>query len=233
VGGKQYTTYIDSAGHGTTIEGANGAAAIVKDILGVSKIILDKDPEDFNFIKAGADLFLLNDRSDTVLKKLSFLIGSQKIEDAALALASELRKTETERELVRKEAEKQKQFLENKAPIVEEIKFLLESYKTVKQTLDMLTVTLTQIQKFQVSKDRYNSTLQLWEDLKEQKTFVEELRNLQEHYSKFQSLSKKHKDLQESIESLQAHLLLAKVKLDELEEEQKKNPICPTCNRPL
>jgi tRNA(Ile2) C34 agmatinyltransferase TiaS len=73
----------------------------------------------------------------------------------------------------------------------------------------------------------------LWEDLKEQKTFVEELRNLQEHYSKFQSLSKKHKDLQESIESLQAHLLLAKVKLDELEEEQKKNPICPTCNRPL
>ena len=123
-GGKQRTIITYPDGSTVTKDGVKAAALFVKSIIGINPVVLDtaSGEEDFNFIPAGAAVPFLNDRQDTLLRKMSALIGSNQLEEAAIGLAKEIRSLETEKRVKDKEVALKKELREKKVKVLESIK---------------------------------------------------------------------------------------------------------------
>lgn len=86
------STIIKESGKIIELDGMKGAEPYVRRVLGFNKVTLDENtgPEDLNFINASDKS--LNCNPETTLRKISGILGTNKIEDARSRLGKEAKK---------------------------------------------------------------------------------------------------------------------------------------------
>jgi DNA repair exonuclease SbcCD ATPase subunit len=217
-------------------DGMKDVSTLVKSIIGINKVSFDDSFSnlDLNFIPAGSKPTLLEERSDICLRKISSILGGQKVEDAytklssdKLKLAKEINTLKAKIDLTSKDLEEEA----NKVSLVKELLNYLTSLKqqilSKKSRLDTL-VYYNQKLKTLLSFD-YNQTKFLLEDL--EKTF----HSFYEEKLPLYKVIYEHKGKIEDFNYNFGRIVMQKEDLNilykELEEllVENQDKICPTC----
>jgi DNA repair exonuclease SbcCD ATPase subunit len=94
---SQSTIIVEVGKDPVELEGKKDATSYISKITGIAKIELDETtgPEDLNFVNVYDGPYLLGGRSDTIQRKISGIVGANKIDDARNRLNKKYKKLNT------------------------------------------------------------------------------------------------------------------------------------------
>ena len=89
---------INKSGKIEVFEGKKEATQYIEKAIGIKKVTLDEvtGPEDLNFVEVNEGPYLIGGRADTVQRKVSGIVGANKIDDARSRILKNVKELETQ-----------------------------------------------------------------------------------------------------------------------------------------
>lgn len=89
---------IPNKGKKIVVTGKKDVTELIASHTGIQPVVLDdpKNPENLNIVRSRAGLFILGGRSDTVLRKISGIIGDSALEETKRELVNSLRRLDSD-----------------------------------------------------------------------------------------------------------------------------------------
>ena len=228
-GKTQSTTIKQPNQPDVAVTGTKDISSFVRSLLGFNKVKVDQtsDPENINIIGADADNVFLKDRADSLLRKLSALLGSHRMEDVSVGIQRDIRNLTSEKTTLDKLLKEEESRLEGKKEKAKKVAELLITYKEVEAKLEQTRAKLKQLQDLKIKVDdlKVLSNIEVQRKVEYVKQLIVNIKNdlivinlLKEH-QKLRDLQKLKAEKQKEVA--------------ELKKQLKLIPKCDKCGKPL
>lgn len=233
---EHYTYVIDPKNTVTKLKGTNDSAALVKNITGFQKVKLEEKDStglDFNFINTRRTPPLLDERGDTILKKLSLIMGCQEIEEVVSSLSSELTKVNSEITKLEKVSLSSKEVLDSKQNLLNEIDLLLKGTNKKEEEIKSLESKLEKLKKLSITSKKITLIEMIPDKLSSINASVASLKkSVKQGYSIVELLNK-YNSSNDMLIQTEKDITITNETLTQLNKDKleilKQLGICPTC----
>jgi len=235
---KQTVSIVYPDGSKKEFYGVNDSKPYVLAAIGIEKVSLDPSSglEDFNYIQAGSPTFLLEDRADMLLRKMSTLIGSSQIEDISIELSKEIKSLEHRKRLKEKDISYYTNISVTARTTASKVEQTLYAINKVEEAIKENTKLLEKAKQLQLScgsKDT-KKLAELVEDVKPlAKSVIQHIKLLdilvpfQDELTSINSILEEQNNIKSKYS---AELLALQAEISTLNSTSE---VCPTCQRPL